>query len=1225
MGILSGNIKLVESAVMDDVDEGGGPPTSGVIVDGTSNSIFNDISELDRAGGRVNLRKTFVSVQTDDTDGYFGANVIVADPPDDPNVAVTLFTTNNVFDTREDAKLRVESYLAQGPLYGGFLFGDHIAGQGSVTILQREELALPANGDTFVLRKSEGLSTQTEQYVRVTKVTSRMRNFTDSANVDFSRREVTMTISDTLRADYPGFDAVHYDYQLSYTNKTKFYGTIIADAARYYGVVPLTEDVSIGDFTVQADGIFTQIVPSTRVEVPIADARMNQQASALVSAGSAFTQTFTLTFTTTQSMFIGGSVLPGSLSIVRGGITVTDKGGVLMNGSAQVGTIDYANGVAALSTNVFGGAAGTHTVTYTPAATPTIVSQSIGIPVSQQGQRLTWVATLDPAPAKATLQVSYRVLSRWYVLTEDGSGAVKGSDSSFGAGTLNFSTGTVSLTLGALPDVGSQIIFSWVPSVVSRPIASVPPIGPSLTVAFGKTLSVGSGSGIKPNTATLTWNDGTSRSATDINGLLTGDATGTVRYGSGLIEFRPNLLPAKNTTINLTLSEAVQQTSDITSLTDGGATWGFTLTAPVKARSVDLAIFGTYPVREYPGTDKTVAEGIHVFDDGSGNLQVANVSSNATVGTINYSTGVCTINKSLSGYLSIQPVYTTVTFMEDVPGSGGGLVAQRQVTQISQTGYETRSVGLTFHNGSSGLGTVSNPQWAWWTGAVSAIQARYAGSDGSATTYAFSFDEIFVASVGGIVGFNLGTHRFQYNVPTAVYIQDPSPTTGGGTAAGARAVLGGVPGVLLSSWPTGVSATPTDLHGATTPDVIGANTPMLVESATFRTAVSPLFNGGFSISGTFGNGTTFTATPDINGVIKTATSSVNGVVGKVDYDTGVVTLRFGKLGGTDDATGVQDLSYLEITGVTNVTAVGVQSDTLRYNAVGYSYIPLDANILGLDPVRLPSDGRVPIFRQGSFAVIGHTGTVGPSTVSNGQTVNCARVRLSRVRVLGDDGAVINTGYTTDLEAGTVTFTDVTGYAQPVTVEHRIEDMMLVSDAQINGQLTFTRPVTHAYPSSGAYVSSALVAGDMHARVSTTFDQATWTNVWSDDLIGSAATASYNTVANPIGVTNKGALTERWAIIFTNTTSFNVVGEHVGVIAIGNTSTDCAPVNPATGSPYFTLHATGWGLGWATGNVLRFDTVGAFYPVWVIRTIQQGPETIDSDNFTLLVRGDVDNP
>ena len=185
-------------------------------------------------------------------------------------------------------------------------------------------------------------------------------------------------------------------------------------------------------------------------------------------------------------------------------------------------------------------------------------------------------------------------------------------------------------------------------------------------------------------------------------------------------------------------------------------------------------------------------------------------------------------------------------------------------------------------------------------------------------------------------------------------------------------------------------------------------------------------------------------------------------------------------------------------------------------------------------------------------------------------------------------------------------------------------MAQVSDVQISGRLAFTRQITHDYP-VGSHVSSALVSGDLRAYVSNLFDQATWNGTFLDAISGSAATATYNDVLAPIVVTNAGAITERWAIQFTNATSFNVIGEHVGVIATGTTGSNIAPINPATGKPYFTLAAIGWGSGWATGNVLRFNTTGALFPVWVVRTIQQGPETVTNDAFTVLVRGDVDRP
>jgi hypothetical protein len=402
-----------------------------------------------------------------------------------------------------------------------------------------------------------------------------------------------------------------------------------------------------------------------------------------------------------------------------------------------------------------------------------------------------------------------------------------------------------------------------------------------------------------------------------------------------------------------------------------------------------------------------------------------------------------------------------------------------------------------------------------------------------------------------------------------------------------------------------------------------------IATIAFNTELSPIKPGGLVLSVVDVAGNQLIATADINGRIM-----AEHVYGSIDYATGLVEIQFGDFVTAANLTDAEKTEwwYDPDDVFTTGALTGklwrpwpVLPETLRYNAVAYTYLPLDADILGLDPVRLPSDGRVPIFRPGGFAVVGNTGEL-TATVSNGQTLNCGRVRLSRVRVLGADGNVIHTGYSVDLEAGLVTFENVSGYSQPVTVQHRIEDMVLVSDVQITGRLKFTRPLTHEYPAQGSYVSSALVAGDLFAQVNTVFDQSSWSNAWADTLSGSAATGTFNATQFPIRVTNRGAITERWAIKFTNTTSFEIIGEHVGVIATGNTSTDCAPLNPATGVPYFVIPAAGWGSGWATGNVLRMNTVGAMFPVWMVRTVQQGPETVLDDRFTVLIRGDVNaNP
>ncbi|MFZ6872871.1 hypothetical protein ACO0LF_12465 [Undibacterium sp. Di27W] len=1205
MPIQAGDVALVTSRVMDDVPEGGGGPTAATILDGTSNSIFPDISELDRAGGRVNLRKVFASVLTNSVDTYFGANVIVAEPPTDPKVSVTLFSTGQVFDTRASAKGRIESYLSLGARYPGNLFGDHIAGQRIVTLLQRESIPAPAVGDTLVMRKNDGLPNQLEQYIKVIAVSSRVRTFTDT-NGDFTRLEVSLTLSDALTADFAGLDANRTEPGASeYIGKTRMFSTIVADAARYYGVVPLTQAAALGDLVVKGASIFTQLVPSTKVEVPIADARMSQRALPLLKAGDPYTNTVNAALNKTQSLYIGGKILPGSFSLAVGSVSVNDKGGVLFNSDTAVGAIDYENGVVSVSTNIFGTGVNSTTYTYTPADTPTSVTSSVGVPVTAQGQRANWVFSIASIPARGTLQVSYRALSRWYVLSDDGSGAIRGSESVIGAGSVNFSTGTVSVTLGTLPDVGSQIILQWVDTSTSRPMALIPGQLNDQVKAFGKVVTINDA--IKPGSLMLTWNDGAARTATDNNGALTGDATGTVNYATGKVHFCPKSLPVKNTAVAMATINAAAVIGAITTFTDGGANWTFSVVGPVRPRTLLLSIYTNYSGQTWYYSSVDKQELLKVVDDGAGHLQIANYDSNLTVGTINYTTGECTLLKTIGGYKKEENNYQSTSFLPD------GTV---QVGQVISKSMYIRT--LNIQNGATTPpGEITSP-WAWWVGTQhNAAELMYVGSDGTGQTYNFTLDSLFMPSAPVPSAFNLSGKRHFVTADNRL-VRDISTTTGTGTLCGSIGAVSSVNGVVLTDWAAGASNAPNGIAG-----IDSEGTASLTDAVTFRTAVAPLFNGGFSLDGTKQNGDNFSVSPDINGIINNPAS---GVFGVVDFNNGICSLRFGAA--VDDThandPGIMNLSYLGIAGVKYVKTSAVKTDSLRYNAVGYSYLPLDQNILGLDPVRLPTDGKVPIFRQGSFVVVGHTATINPGTVVNGQTINCARVRLSRIRVIAGNGQVINTGYTQDLEAGTITFVDVSSYVMPVTVEHRIEDMAMVTDAQINGQLTLSRALTHNFP-VGSYVSSAMIIGDTHARVSVLFDQATFNNAWQDTVNGADAQGTYNDTLAPIVVTNKGALTERWAIRFTNTTSYDIIGEHVGVIGTGTTTADSSPINPAANVPYFTLKAIGFGSGWAVGNVLRFNTIGATNPIWVARTILQGPPTTNNDKFTLLVRGDIDQP
>jgi hypothetical protein len=192
--------------------------------------------------------------------------------------------------------------------------------------------------------------------------------------------------------------------------------------------------------------------------------------------------------------------------------------------------------------------------------------------------------------------------------------------------------------------------------------------------------------------------------------------------------------------------------------------------------------------------------------------------------------------------------------------------------------------------------------------------------------------------------------------------------------------------------------------------------------------------------------------------------------------------------------------------------------------------------------------------------------------------------------------------------------------QPLIAKHRIEDLALLSDVQINGTLTIAAPLTREYPANTSYVSSALLFGDMNARVTNVFDLGAF-STWSDTP-GTQATAQFNDIDFPIEILNNGGIRERWRINFTSTTAFQVIGENLGVIATGGTGTDCSPTNTLTGNPYFVIRASGWGSGWSAGNQLRFNTVGAAAPIWIARTVLPGA-TLEGDSFSIQMRGDVD--
>lgn len=1193
MPILQGDIQLRASRVMDDVPEGGGGPSSIVIEDGAENAVMPDISEMDRATGRANMRQLHVTVRTDDRDTYQGSNVILAKPPADPNVSVTLFSTGGVYDTRAQAQARLEAYLNKGAEWSGYLYENHIKGQRVIQIFQRPGSELPAVGKTLVLVGNEGLANEQEQYVRAIRVTSLERTFTYDTDKDYKALVVTIELSDALRYDLTGSPASRQFSRL--LNSAHLRDTVVADAGSYVGVTPLQKAAALGDFTIIAKTIMTQIVPSAQSETPIPAAIPYAAAGLPVSAAEAVSFSTDQTWSTTISLALPGGCQPGSLKIVVGGVTFTDAGGILMSGTQQIGLVDYANGVVTSSSGSYGGS---KAISYRPAAYLQRMPQSSEIHITPENRSQSYVGFITPLPARGTLSFSYRAQGRWYVLSDAGDGALRGTDSSYGAGTYSAETGGFVITLGALPDVGSSIVQQWgVPTQET--------VHPAVDLLISQTiaLQLPVGQALYPGAFDIKWMDGTTQRTATANAAwqLQGDATGEVRVGRSQVLFAPKLLPAVGTVLDVTVDTAPAVEVNLAHPSRNGqgrlavsAGQGALVPYTVEVEwntLTDTSVLGTYSKAQIDEMGVNLVDPTQIArDDGAGKLMLGSLQ----VGTVNYSAGTLDFNPDVSIQIP-KPRYSAAL------SSGNAFMGTAQY-RLNYEGIEYVGAPSTYPNDESGY-----------------VKLRFR-TTGSATRK--TLQVVFAPEFDLVAGVQAPV------VPGSVLLMPASgqPWSDDGrgglrvlTAAGfvTRGTLSYATGrVALSSWTAGSS---NNLRRAGCITTLG---DAISSAYVFRTAAAPLRPGSLTVQVPRTGGGVQNVTAGIDGVI-----TAPGVTGTVDYETGLVRLGFGSL---VVAAGNESEPWFD---PANVQTDGkifkpqpIVASALRYAAVAYAYLPMNADIIGIDPVRLPSDGKVPIFRAGSLCVVGHTKTTAQLNVSNNQTINLARIRLSRVVVSDANGVNHQTGFTADLEAGLVTFIDVAAMTMPIVIEDRIEDMAVATDVQISGEISFNRALTHDYPKDGTYVSSALQASDRRARVSLVFAQQTWIdNVYVDAPSGPQPPAKYDESASPIEITNAGGSTERWVLQFTTTSQFRVIGEHVGVIATGDINTVCAPLNPATGKPYLTIKPLGWGSGWAIGNILRINTVGALYPFWVVRTIQPGPESGIEHHFSILARGDVNRP
>ena len=551
MPILDTDIKLMASERMYDEEDGGGRMSGNPIVDGESNNMFPDVSQLDRTYGRLNLRKTFEAILSDNTETFFGSNIIVSKPPTDETVHCTLFKTSSAesawFDERAAAQDKIESYITVGQLSSMVLLGTHYEGQRALLAYQRLTSTLPVAGEVYAL--DDGNNTQ---YVRVTDVGVTEEIYTDGIG-DYTRNELTIGISDPLNYQFEGGVTTR---STAYQPDTSLNKTNAIPAVSYFGIQPLKVEAAFDEREVQVESYKGHLLPATQAEEPLLDVNLSN----------------TTSFNDTSA---SGRAVEVS----------------------QVKETSF---------------------TY----------------ISTTNRGYNYVKSLTPKPSPGTLHIAYRAQEKWYIvqdLTSDGQ--LQGD----GSGSVNYTTGSIAVTLAEMPDVDTRIIFGWgSPDALERRDTDPNPDPATYryTVANPPIL---------PGSITITWNAG-AKSVTD-NGTtdLTGDGTGKVNYALGTIKYTPTDLMEPAELPQITYTEKVKASETFYDVIPDSVTGLATVTLfdVPEAYSLRVQYSAGFPTSWY--SIKNVE-----WTDGD-NLGVYNANYNAATfittdngnGNLNVGSGVC--------------------------------------------------------------------------------------------------------------------------------------------------------------------------------------------------------------------------------------------------------------------------------------------------------------------------------------------------------------------------------------------------------------------------------------------------------------------------------------------------------------------------------------------------------------------------------------------------------
>ena len=505
------------------------------------------------------------------------------------------------------------------------------------------------------------------------------------------------------------------------------------------------------------------------------------------------------------------------------------------------------------------------------------------------------------------------------------SGQLEGS----GKGNMDFSTGSVAVTLDAVPDPDSKLVFSYITQgdeEITQRTGSLP----VERFAFRHTTEK---PGIKPGSVTIRYlASGENKTLTDQgNGLLSGDGSGSVYYASGELGFVLDAIPDNGTEIEIEYQEGEVAGGQVDVTVDSAGLMTGTISgAPLLPGSVQVqfavqrdSVSHNNKARAFTEYTSTVNRNKIFNDNGNGGWQTG-------TGTIDYQTGEFTIQATENYSIRRYSAYSWT-------GSSKTYYRLSSANEIKSEFFPGNSV--TSKAQSNSLSHQPNTETL--------------GSPELTIDLLPLIDEPLLP--GSLIFDWNGESYFDRD---GLLYKNISTETNAGTQAGTIDYTGGV--ATLAVYPSGTFSAATLKAAAT------FSADFKTNSVAFRTPGSPVRAGSLQL----------TAVRADNADILTGEADFNGNINTPEMQ-----------GFFDSTTGWCEVFFTDGNSPDN-EPIQIIPQSVRYNCIIETSLPMDADLIGLDPVRLPADGKVPIYRPGDIVAISHKNETDAGTPLS-RTERCA--------------------------------------------------------------------------------------------------------------------------------------------------------------------------------------------------------------------------------------------